>query len=88
MEQKLKYIPLTLLAVFGLKGLILGVQFQDVAALAVLGIVALLYEINIQNKKVSAFESQLLEHKKEIEQLKAFVTSVKLGSVRNVGQQR
>jgi hypothetical protein len=92
MEEKLKYIPLALLLVFGLKGLALGTSYADVAALAVLGVTAFLYELNIQNKTLSTVQQDLVKtheelakNKQELEHIKAYTTSLKMGQARNVG---
>ena len=89
MKLQTKNIPLALFALFCLKTLFLGFSYESVAGLAVLGSVAFLYESFIQNKQIHIFHTELDKlrnegeaSKKELEQVKAYVSSLKLNSIR------
>jgi hypothetical protein len=88
-----KNVPLALFSLFCLKALVTGLSLETVACIASLGIISFLYETFIQNKLVRKLEKELSESlakekenteyfKREIEQLKSYVSSQKLNSVR------
>ncbi len=85
----IKNVPLVLFSIFCLKSLVTGVTLEIVACLGVLGIVAFLYEKFIQDKNLLSLENKLEEvkkqdefSKKELEQIKAYVSSLKLNGIR------
>lgn len=85
-----KNVPLALFSVFCLKALFTGLSLETVACLGVLGTVSFLYETFIQNSTLKAFKEQLADlkkddefSKKELEQIKAYVSSLKLNGIRS-----
>ena len=87
--KHVKNVPLALFALFCLKALVTGTTLETVACLAALGTISFLYETFIQNEKMNTFQTELLEMKKqdehlrkELEQIKAYVSSLKLNTIR------
>lgn len=85
--DKIKFIPLAISSLFGLKLLVLGGNLESACILAVLGGISAFYEFKVQNKKIKDLEEKVesynktMEEKaKEIESLKTHVSSIKLGS--------
>jgi Tfp pilus assembly protein PilN len=88
-EKYLKYIPLALLAIYGIKMLFSVLSWFDVACLGILGITAFLYEHNIQQKAIAllaqekaALAADLEIVKADLSHIKAFVTSAKMNNMR------
>lgn len=84
-----KNVPLALFSAFCLKALITGVSNETVACLGVLGLIAFLYEKFIQDNAIINLSKALEETKKndeaakkELEQIKAYVSSLKLNGIR------
>jgi hypothetical protein len=86
--DKIKYIPLTLFALFSAKCLFLGVaSYESAFALLILGLVAAYYEFKSQDRIITEFKKELDEtrsHQKklesEMEALKSYVSSIKLSN--------
>lgn len=85
-----KNVPLALFSAFCLKALITGLSIETVACLGVLGLIAFLYEKFIQDSNLKRLEGLLEEtkkndefSKKELEQIKAYISSLKLNGIRN-----
>ena len=88
----IKYIPYGLLTAFGLKALVYGLSWESVACLAALGTICFLIEKNIESsalkelrEKVAAQDAAYQALKTDTEQVKSFVTSIKLNSMRPAG---
>lgn len=86
MKEYIKYIPLCLFVAFSVKMLISGATLQDAPAFAILtGFAG--YMINREEDKIlnsltarlKAIEDQSTEYKKETEDLRSHVSSMKLG---------
>jgi hypothetical protein len=84
-----KNVPLALFSAFCLKALITGISIEIVACLGVLGLISFLYEKFIQDSSLKNLEIALQEtkkndelNKKELEQIKAYVSSLKLNGIR------
>ena len=87
-----KYVPLALFSAFALKALVTGTSLETVICLGVLGFVSFLYELFIQNSTIKKFQEELSEmkkqddfSKKELEQIKAYMSSLKLNGIRSSG---
>jgi len=85
----IKNVPLALFSIFCLKALVTGITLETVACLGVLGTIAFLYETFIQNQTMKKFQEEIIEmkkqdelSKKEVEQVKAYISSLKLNSIR------
>lgn len=88
--MQLKYIPFALLSAFGVKYLITGIDNTGVACLAALGVISFCLEKFIENKSLAELKKQhesiQLELKKQaedLEQSKAFISSIRLNGIRN-----
>jgi hypothetical protein len=88
-EKYLKYVPLTLLTIYGLKMLVSPFSWLEVVCLGILGITAFLYEHNIQTKALlllqdekKTLQDDLNKVKEEITHIKAYVTSQKMSTLR------
>jgi hypothetical protein len=86
MKEYIKYIPLGLFVAFSVKMLINGVSLQDAPAFAIIATFAG-YIINREenknlkylNDRLKALEDGASESKKEAEELRSHVSSIKLG---------
>lgn len=84
-----KNLPLALFSIFCIKVLVTSTTYESVFTLAVLGVVAFLYEAFIQNSSIKNFQNKLDQikkddeaMKKELDQIKAYVSSMKLNNIR------
>ena len=86
MKEYIKYIPLGLFVAFSVKMLMSGVSLQDAPVFAILtGFTG--YMINREEDKIlnsltgrlKALEEQSIESKKEAEELRSHVSTMKLG---------
>lgn len=88
MENLKKLLPMSLFAIFFLKGTIMSFSYADVAVLAVLGLVTCYLEFQGRDKKLQALEDKLnlavtnMEDKtKQIEDIKGAISSLKLSAI-------
>lgn len=86
MKEYIKYIPLGLFVAFSVKMLVSGASWQDAPVFAILAAFTLTMlnkeeetVINAFAARLKAMEEQTSEFKKETEELRSHVSSVKLG---------
>ncbi|NBX69956.1 MAG: hypothetical protein EBR01_13455 [Proteobacteria bacterium] len=86
MEKLTRFLPLGLFCVFSLKLIALGAQLTDSLVLLVLASYSAYHEFKTVDKQIKEFEDRLKENErvitqkaKEIEDVKALLSSVKLG---------
>jgi hypothetical protein len=80
-----KFVPLSLFAIFALKSLILGATLVDAPLLLIIGSVAVFYEIQFQTKNAKILHKRLDEVDKHLSalykndnEIKADIASAKL----------
>jgi hypothetical protein len=86
MKEYIKHIPLGLFVAFSVKMLISGASWQDAPIFAMLtGFAASMVNreedkiLNSLTGRLKALEEQSVEHKKEAEELRSHVSTLKLG---------
>lgn len=86
MEKLMRFLPLALFCAFSLKLMALGAQLTDSLVLLVLAGYSAYHEFKTVDKQLKDFEGRLKENErtitqkaKEIEDVKALLSSVKLG---------
>lgn len=83
--EKIKYIPLGLFIAFCLKIAVLGPSLTESLCLLILGAVAVTYEYKSNSKEIKGLEDKLSalstradSKDKEIDELKSYVSSMKM----------
>lgn len=87
MKLEIKHVPLTLLVLYSLKGLILGVNWELTPILLILGLISIYYEYKLNNKQLEEINKSLKENKellefrsREFDEIKGSLSTIKLAS--------
>lgn len=86
MKEYIKYIPLGLFVAFCIKSLVVGVSVTEAPSLAIIAIFSAYLvhrdeekQLKAINDKLNLLEKQNENKTKEIEELRSYVSSIKLG---------
>lgn len=89
--EYLKFVPYSLLVLYGIKGLFMPLSWENVAIIAALGLVAFLCEKFIQTTeivkcitKINEQTRVISEMQRDVETTKAYVTSMKLNGISGI----
>lgn len=89
MDKVIRFFPIVLFSAYFTKILISGAKFVDAPVLAIAALLIIAMEFKLRDKKLSQVSQQVKdmqssqdEMKKEVEQLRSYVSSAKLNQLR------